>query len=171
VRFHIEQHFDAPRERVEAAVLDPEYLARLGELPKIGRPQLLGQERVGAQVHQRVRYKFVGDLAPVVRRVIDPERLTWVEDSTFDPATHSTQLRIQPDHYAQRLRCSMTIHYEADGDGTARVLDGEVKVPMPLVGGKVEGAIVSGLKENIAVEADLLRDWLTGHGDGARTKP
>ena len=171
MRFHIEQFFDAPRDKVEAALLDEGYLARLGELPKIGRPQLLSQERDDGRVHQRVRYKFTGDLAPVVRRVIDPERLTWIEDSTFDPATHRTELRIVPDHYGQRLRCSMTIRFDADSDRTTRVVDGEVNVPMPLVGGKVEGAIVSGLKENIDVEAQLLRDWLTEHGDGARTTP
>jgi len=36
-----------------------------------------------------------------------------------------------------------------------------VKVRMLLVGGKVEGAIVSGLREYAVPEAELLNDWLT----------
>jgi hypothetical protein len=164
VRFTIEQEFAAPLERVEAALVDPEYLELMSTLPKLGRPTLLErrEEAGGAVVHQSVRYAFVGDLNAAVRRVVDPKRLTWVEEATIDRRTHVTTWRIAPDHYAHLLRAHGTFRLRPDteGDGTRRTAEGELKVSVPFVGGKVEGAIVSGLREHAALEQGVLEDWL-----------
>ena len=161
MRFTIEQEFSAPLERVEAALVDPAYLERLSELPKLGRPTLLGRREEGEHlVHQSVRYAFVGDLNAAVRRVVDPQRLTWVEESTLDRRTHATTWKIVPDHYGHLLRASGTFRLTADGDGTKRVAEGDLKVSVPFVGGKVEQAIVSGLREHAALEQDVLEAWL-----------
>ena len=160
VRFTIDQRFAASPDRVEAALVDPAYLERLSALPKLGRPTLLERREDGDLVHQSVRYAFVGDLNAAVRRVVDPQRLTWIEEATIDRSTHLTTWRIVPDHYGNLLRSSGTFRLEATGDGTRRVAEGDLKVSVPLVGGKVEQAIVSGLREHAALEQDVLEDWL-----------
>ena len=160
MRFTIEQAFSAPLERVEAALVDPAYLERLQGLPKLGRPALLERREDGALVHQSVRYAFVGDLNAAVRRVVDPKRLTWVEDATIDRAEHLTTWRIVPDHYANLLRSHGTFRLTPLGEGTGRLAEGEIKVSVPFVGGKVEQAIVSGLREHAALEQEVLEEWL-----------
>lgn len=162
MRFTIEQAFPAPLERVEAALVDPAYLERLSTLPKLGRPTLLErrEEEGGQLVHQSVRYAFVGDLNSAVRRVVDPRRLTWVEQATIDRRTHVTTWRIVPDHYGYLLRSHGTFRLEATAAGTRRVAEGELKVSVPLVGGKVEQAIASGLREHAALEQVVLEEWL-----------
>jgi hypothetical protein len=166
VDFAIEQRFPAPRAEVEAGFVDPAFITRLAELPKLGGAELLSQERDGARVVQRVRYRFTGELSSVVRRVIDPARLTWVEETRFDGDAHRSDSTIVPDNYADKLRCSMVSVFEAvDGEagaatGTVRRTRGTIKVAMPLVGGKVEGAIVSGLREHAELETELLTGWL-----------
>ena len=164
MRFTIEQAFAAPLERVEAALVDPDYLERLSSLPKLGRPTLLDrrEDEDGALVHQSVRYAFVGDLNAAVRRVVDPKRLTWVEEATIDRRTHVTTWRIVPDHYGHLLRSSGTFRLrpDTDGEGTRRTAEGDLKVSVPFVGGKVEGAIVSGLREHAELEQHVLEDWL-----------
>lgn len=162
MRFTIDQRFAAGVEEVQAALVDPTYLDRLSTLPKLGRPTLLERREDGDLVHQSVRYAFVGDLNAAVRRVVDPERLTWVEEATIDRTSHVTTWRIVPDHYGNLLRSNGTFRLEpaGDGGGTRRVADGELKVSVPLVGGKVEQAIVSGLREHAELEQDVLEDWL-----------
>mgnify|MGYP000103044708 CR=1 FL=1 len=162
MRFTIEQAFPAPLGAVEAALVDPAYLDRLSTLPKLGRPTLLEQreDEGGEVVHQSVRYAFVGDLNAAVRRVVDPKRLTWVEEATIDRRSHVTSWRIVPDHYANLLRSNGTFRLVAEGEGTRRVAEGELKVSVPLVGGKVEQAIVSGLREHAELEHDVLEEWL-----------
>jgi hypothetical protein len=164
VRFSIEQVFPGPLERVEEALLDPAFLERMAQLPKLGQPELLDQQESGTTVRRRVRYAFAGELSPAVTAVVDPARLTWVEDATIDRVTHRTTFRILPDHYANRLRCNGTFRLEDVPGGVRRVAEGDLRVSFPLVGGKVERAIVSGLREHAALEADALRAWMTQTG-------
>ena len=161
MRFRIEQRFDAPCDAVQDALCDPAFLEVLGTLPKLGRPELLDQRADGDVLHQRIRYRFAGDLNSAARAVLDPEKLTWVEESTIDRSAHHTNWRIAPDNYADRLSASGTFDLTEDAAGaTVRTAVGELKVRMPLVGGKVEGAIVSGLREHADAEQGALREWL-----------
>jgi hypothetical protein len=164
VRFTIEQRFNGPLDRVEAAFVDPAYLERLSTLPKLGRPTLVKRVEADHLVHQWVKYAFVGDLNAAVRRVVDPARLTWVEESTLDRTSHRTTWRIVPDHYRNLLRASGTFQLRPDGGArTIRTTEAELKVTVPLVAGKVEQAIVSGLREHAALEQQVLDDWLREH--------
>lgn len=164
MRFRITQQFDAPLERVEGALLDPAFLERLATLPKVGRPELLDQREDGDLVHRRVRYAFVGALSSAVTAVVDPAKLTWIQESTLDRRTHRTTFRIVPDHYRDRLAASGTFTLQSAGDGTRRVAEGDLRVRFPLVGSKVERAIVSGLQEHAAAEERAMREWLASEG-------
>jgi hypothetical protein len=157
VRFRLEQRFTAPVAAVEAAFLDPALLAELATLPKLGRPELLSSVDDGDVVTRDVRYAFAGELAPAVTRAVDPERLTWVEHSQFDRRTHRGVFHVRPDHYAERFSCSATVALERDGDGTRRVVEGDLRVRFLLVASAVERAIVAGLRDHAAAEARVVQ--------------
>ena len=160
MHFRIVQHFDVPLVSVETALCDPLFIARMAELPRLGRPELIGHAVTGHNVHLQVRYAFAGELSSSVRAVVDPQQLTWIEDSTTDLSTHRAVFRILPDHYASLLRCEGTFELADEGPhACVRVAEGEIKVSVPLVGGKVERAIVSGLEEHAEAEADLVEQW------------
>jgi len=149
---------------VVAAFVDPSLLAHLGAQPDLGRPELLDQDDRGEVLAQRVRYRFVGDLSGSVTRVVDPDRLTWVEESELDRRSLTTTFRIVPDNYAGLLRCAGTITVGPDGGGAGslRVIEADLKVTVPFVGGSVERAIESGLREHAVAEARVVGDWLAG---------
>lgn len=161
VEFHIEQRFAGGLEAVEAAFCSPELLSRLATLPKVGGAELLEQRDDTTTFFQRVRYRFTGDLSAAVTAVVDPDKLSWVEESTLDRATHVTRWKIVPDHYATRLTCAGTFRLTGKADDlTVRATDAEIKVHFPFVGGKVEKAIVSGLKEHAAAEEAVVSAFL-----------
>jgi hypothetical protein len=165
VRFTLDQTLPAGVADVLDAFTDPGFLESLAELPKLGSPELLDQQRDGDQVLQRVRYRFSGDLSPAVRRVLDPERLTWIDVRTYDLAAATASFRIVPDHYEGRLRCEGSERFtpaDAAGDTTTRHVEADLTVRWPLVGGVVERAIVSGLREHLGDEALLVSRWLQG---------
>jgi hypothetical protein len=147
---------------VAEAFVDPALLAHLGARPELGSPRLLERDDRGDVVALRVRYRFAGQLSGRVTRVVDPARLTWVEESELDRRTSTTTFRIVPDHYANLLRCAGTITVVPGpgGDGALRVVEADLKVTVPFVGASVERAIVSGLRDHAALEAHVVEDWL-----------
>lgn len=159
--FQIVQTLAGSPDRVDAALTDPAFLVRMAELPKLGSAEVLSQARRGDVVVQQVRYLFRAELSGAVTKVVDPDRLTWVEDSTVDLRAHETRCEIVPDAYANLLAGRYDARIEPDGAGARRTITGTVKVKVPLVGGRVERAIVSGLQENAAAQATLLDRHLT----------
>jgi hypothetical protein len=162
MRFEITQEFVGVPEAVARIHTEPRFYELLGELPKLGKPEMLDRREEGSVVHLAVRFRFTGNLSSAVTRVVDPNRLTWVEESAHDLERLTVTFRMNPDHYADRLRSEGSARYEpADGGGTRRLTQGEVAVRVPLVGKSVEGAIVSGLKEHLAAEVEVVQRLLT----------
>ncbi len=172
MRFELVQRLHAPIDAIERALVDPGFLEQMGKMPKLGRPQLLDQRDLGDRVFQRVRYDFAGDLSPTVKAFIDPTKLSWVEESTQDRATHLTEIAIVPDHYSSIFACSGLIRMSIDQDNgeTVRIATGEVTVRVPLVGSKAEAAIISGLREHAELEAEALDEWVAA-GSRLRVAP
>ena len=155
MRFRIDQRLAAPVERVEAALCDPAWYAAVAESPAAWAPELLEVTDDGPRVGLRVRYRFRGKLNPAAAKVVSPAKLSWVEVSTLDRDTHTVDLRIEPDHYADRLRFTGGIVLRSEGsegDVTIRTLEGDVRVKALVVSAAVEGAVVSGLREHARVE-------------------
>ena len=162
MRFRLDQALPGTVEEVLAAFTDPAYLATIGTTAKVGSPEVLEQTRDGHSVRQLVRYRFTGDLAPAVTAVVDRRRLVWVEEHVYDLRTATATFQVLPEHYADRLRAGGTERFVPDdgGAGTRREIEAELTVRWPVVGGLVEKAIVSGLKEHLADEAERISAWL-----------
>ena len=160
MRFHLRQLVRAPLVHVEAALLDPAFIAHLATLPDLGQPALLDQSEAGDIVQRRIRYAFVGELSAAVTAVVDPRRLTWVEESAFARSTHRSTFRIVPDHYANLLEAAGAITLRPEDGLVAREAEGDLRVRLPLVGRKVETAIVQGMAAHAEREADALQRWI-----------
>ena len=167
MRFQNEQRIAGSTEAVARLYTEPRFYEVLGELPKLGKPEMLERQEEGQVVHLAVRFRFTGNLSPAVTAVIDPAKLTWIEESVHDLTDCTVTFRMLPDHYADRLRSSGSVRYESDGDGvTRRLTEGElvVRVPLLMGGGRtagvVEQAIVSGLRDHFAAEVGVVERLL-----------
>ena len=164
MRFTLEQTLPGSIDDVIGALLDPDFLRCLGDLPTLAPPEVLDQRRDGDRVVQRIHYQFTGSLSPAVSRVVDPKKITWVDETTYDLTAKRASFRIIPDHYIGKLRCSGTYEFTQRDAATLRRVTAELSVSVPLVGKVVERAIVSGLREHMGTEADLLHEWLEPSG-------
>ena len=73
-----------------------------------------------------------------------------------------TSFTMVPDHYADRFRCGGTYRFEPTRAGCRRIGEGDVRVKALLVGGAVEGAIVSGLEEHLVDEVPVVERFVAG---------
>lgn len=161
MRFALEQQINGPVGAVARIYAQSRFYERLGELPRLGRPEVLDRREDGSVVHLAVRFRFTGNLSPAVTKVVDPARLSWIEESVHDLERHTITFVMKPDNYADRLRFSGSSRFESAGEGaTRRLAEGEVAVRVPLVGKAVEGAIVSGLREHLAGEVAVVEGLL-----------
>ena len=163
MHFQLEQLIAGPVDAVARVYTEPRFYELVGELPRLGRPEVLDRREDGDVIHLSVRYRFAGDLSPAVKKVVDPARLTWVEESVHDLSRHEVTFHMRPDNYADRLRSEGFYRFEDHGDGgTRRRAEGDLIVRVPLVGRAVEGAIVSGLREHLQAEVAVVENILRG---------
>jgi hypothetical protein len=160
MRFRTEQRYPAALDEVLALYTDPDFYATLVGLPKISAPEVVDCDRAGDTVRLRLRQRYIGDLPSAALKIIDPAKLSWVEQLDFDLRRGAATTVLLPDHYADRFSCSGQYRFTAAAGATTRELSGEVKVRVLLVGGKVEGALVSGLREHGEAEAALAAERL-----------
>lgn len=160
MHFSVDQSLDVPRPVAEEALVDPGFYASMGDTGAIGTPEVLSRQEQDGAVTMRVRYRLTAHLAPPVRAVLDPEKLTWVIESTMHPKAHQARFTMLPDHYADRLECSGVYRFEERGPKRcAQVTEGDLKVHFPLVAGAVERAIVMGLRQHMAEHAAHVAKW------------
>ena len=159
--FTLTQEIARPADAVDEALVNPTFLTRMAELPKLGSAEVVANDRDGDIVKLQVRYLFQAELSSAVTKFVDPDKLTWIEDSTCDLAAHRTTCVIRPDNYEKLLQGSYDATIAASGSGCVRTVTGTVKVRVPLLGGKVEKAIVSGLRENADAQVLLLEDFIS----------
>lgn len=165
MRFRVSTDIAAPRDTVEDAFVDPAFYAELGALPNIRAPRVLSIEDAGDLVHLRIHYALEADLAPAVRRVLDPEKITWVEESTVHRGEHYTEFRMVPEHYVGRMDCSGRYRFEERGrHATEQVVEGDLVIRYPVVGRLVERAILTGMRQHLTEEARLLEQRAQRNG-------
>ncbi|MEI7591888.1 MAG: DUF2505 family protein [Actinomycetes bacterium] len=173
MRFDATQRFAMPVDQLLALFIDPDFYPSLAGLPKISAPEVTSHAASGDVVRIDLHLRFTGDLPSAALAVIDPAKLSWIERITFDLPSASATTELLPDHYPDRLSCAGTYSFRA-GDcadvaaRSIRRLEGDLKVRMPLVGGRVERALVSGLREHADAEQLLVQQLFEQRSSGSK---
>ncbi len=162
MRFALDVAYGVEPDALARAYADPALYAAFADLPRAGAPEVVGHEVDGDVVELRVRWRFSAPLSSAARRVIDPDKLSWVEASTHDLAARTVTFRMLPDNYADRFSCSGSYRFEPSGagGGAVRRITGELRVKAPLVARAVESAILSGLEDQLRSEAAVVESFL-----------
>lgn len=164
MRFTTEQRYPIDPGAVAAAYAEPALYESFHGLTKLSQPEVLEHRVDGERVVLHVRYRFAGHLSPAAQAVLDPSRLSWVEESIHRLDECTTSFTLVPDHYADRFSCAGGYRFEGVDGGSVRRGEGELKVRALLVGRAVEGAIASGLREHLEEETPLVIAYLSGSG-------
>jgi hypothetical protein len=161
--FDTAHQFNAPADRVAAGMTDAAFVAALA-LPDVAPPEVLDRVEDANGITLRARYRFVGILDPIARRILSGDRISWVQEVRVDSSQRAGTLTVRSDVQPDRLQCQGDYQLEAlDGGGTCRRLHGSLAIRVPIIGGRAERTILPGLLKRIDVEAAALDDWLTQH--------
>lgn len=156
-KFRLEHDFpDIPVDLFERYLNHPELIEMLDAMPAFRSRELVSEEDLGGG-RKKWRFKVVagGEIPPAARKVMTEEMLTWHEDARFEPAEHCIHWTITPFKMADKFDCKGIWKLTPRGEGTHRVIEGELTIKVPLVGKVVEQFIVGELKRNYDVEPEV----------------
>lgn len=161
MRLTLKHRIEASLAEVEEASLADDFQRRLTSLPNVHERKVLSVDRRDdGTVHRVVRYAFAGAIPAPVLRVIGGPTVSWEEEGTFHPIDHEWRFEIHPHVMQGRFECNGRYAFVADGPATDRLVEADIKVKVPLVGGRVERFIADGLKATMEAEARMLADYL-----------
>jgi hypothetical protein len=169
VKFTITQRFTAATpERAMTAYTSPELYSTFAGLTKVAGPEVVARDATGDQVSLTLRMRFIAQLNAAARAVVDPARLSWLQDEDYDLRRLTATVVFRPQNYADRFSSAGGYAFGPDpydASATIRTITGDLRVRMMLVGGQVEGAVVSGLREHFAEEQPFVQRWLDTHAN------
>lgn len=161
MRFEVSHPFDASVEDVAAAMLDPAFQDTLTDIGDLHERVVLEQSELdGGGVYRRVRCVLALDVSGMARSMLGDADPAWVQEETWNETLTRCEWTIHPEVAAELLSASGTIAIDGSDERASRSVAGEVKVRVPLYGGKVEGWIVDGVSRAYEEEARLLAAWL-----------
>jgi hypothetical protein len=163
-RFEHRAAFTAPAATVYATLVDRAFLEeRLRALGGKGAAVVdhtgSGDE-VGVKLRQGLdAEKLPGAVRAILKGDLVVERTErWSLDGGTHVATGSATISGVPGEISSRTRV------EPAGTGSALVVAAEVKVSIPLVGGKLEGVVAQQVGKLLAAESEFTAKWLAERG-------
>ncbi|MFV0316327.1 MAG: DUF2505 domain-containing protein [Microthrixaceae bacterium] len=162
MRFGFEQRWNASVSQVVELYTDEDFWRGVTGFSRTSAPEVLEVDVTATTARTRLRWKLEVDLPSEASRFIDPDDVAWVEDTTWDLGAATAQVAFEPAQGAALLRASASVAVVADGDEAVRRVTGDLKVRIPLIGHKVENAIVDGIGEHLGEEADVVAPHLEG---------
>jgi hypothetical protein len=161
VRFEVVHSFPYDPDTVADAILDEDYQHSLEDVESVEHRELLSQEeRPDGTVVRRTRCVLDLHITGMAKSFVGDGDPAWVEEATWHPERMEWTWVVIPEVAEGLLDAKGTIALRGNGNGTERVIEGDVKVKVPLYGGKVEGWIVAGIEQAYAEEAERLEEWL-----------
>jgi carbon monoxide dehydrogenase subunit G len=158
MKFSHTMTYDAPPADVQAMLADPVFREKVCAAMNAVRHdvsidgsgkgmKVVVDQTQPAQGIPSFAKKFVGDEIRIVQRE------SWKDESK---ASLTVEIPGKPGDFKG------DIDLDDDGDGTKETVAGEIKVKIPMVGGKLEGLIGDLLRSALKSEERVGRAWLAG---------
>lgn len=113
-----------------------------------------------------VRRVMPTDRFPDFARKLTGERLTIVETTTWEPQADADGARrgeVRLSVEGAPVTAASSTVVRPDGTGAVEVVTGTVTAKVPLVGGRIEKAVLPGLEAALQAQVDTYRSW-SGQG-------
>jgi len=162
MRMHVSHHFDADVETVFARMSDPDFIMRKYADAGATDIQVDSDHRDDAPTIVS-RRKMTVDLPGFAKKVMQPTN-TVAQTDEWSPADGDGQrvCRYKVEVQGVPSRIDGTVTLSADGGGTRQDVEAEVKVSIPLVGGRLEKFAVESGQKALADEAAFTAEDLAG---------
>lgn len=160
VKFRHELSYDAPPDEVFAMLADPAFRAKVCEAQGV-----VSHDITLTPAEDKAGFTLVNDqvqdtagLPSIAKKIVgDTTRAVIEEDWTS--RTGGTVSITAP---GKPTTATGTVRLEAHGGGTTEVVELDVKVKVPVIGGKLEKLMAENIEAGLEVEQGIGTAWLGG---------
>ena len=115
MHFEVVHDFRASRAAVAAVLCDPAFHTGL-DLPDLGRPEVVADSTDGTARLLRLRYEYIGELDPIVRKTSATARSRGSRNSASTASPTRARSTFEAEADAGRLNGAASVTLEAFGD-------------------------------------------------------
>lgn len=159
MKFEIRDAFAVPPEVLLASLLDPEIDSKLAQMTQSTR-EGLDETTEGDLIVRRVRYSSTNPAFANVAKLLGTDRVSYDQTLRIDMARRVVAWQMFHPAVGDRLKAEGTFRVEPHPEGSERIVEGNVEVRIPLIGGTMEGKVVEFLKKMYARGTQWRREYL-----------
>jgi hypothetical protein len=160
MKFEIRDVFATSPEVLWAHLCDPAHEAKLAELAGAER-QVLSDATEGDVTRRSVRMTTQNPQMAALAKLLGSTAVAFDQHFVFQHAERSASWRYATPA-GDRIRIGGTWRVSPHAEGAERVVEGEVVVNVPLMGGTLEGKIVQAIKDTFAKGSAWRKRQLAG---------
>lgn len=160
MKFEIRDAFPAPPDVLFASLIDADVEQRLAAMAQAERA-VLDEQIVDGKTVRRVRFSSANPAFSQLARLIGSNTVTYEQHLEIDHAAMSVSWKMIPPAAADKLSAEGRFWVVPHAEGSERLVQGEVQVKIPMVGGALEGRVVDAIKKIYAKGSQYRRELLS----------
>ena len=161
MQIRISHSFPVPPRTYWDGTREPELDEKIAEASDID-VTVIERRRDGARTHDELRVSPRKELPALAQRALGAKRFSYVQVVDSDDDTMTTAWQVLMDVIPDKVSCAGTSRVVATAEGCERIIEGEIKVSIPLVGGAIERVVLEQLERSYDRAAEVIRRHLLG---------
>lgn len=126
------------------------------------RREVVSETTKDGKKHITQRIVHAEPLPGVAAKAMGSNTLVYFQDQVVDPITKIVHWRVRLPKMGKKVEASGTYQIQSVSGLSQRVIDGDVSVKVPFIGGKIEREIIRKLSESYDASAQFICQWLEG---------
>jgi len=156
-----EHVIDAPVEKILAAYADDAFYVEKARNSGATQVEILEREEMdGGKLRKKARVSEPSRVPAFLRK---SETDTYEDDNVLDATARRMTWKVTPSMMADKFFLSGSVEFHPQGDKTRVVFHSQLEVKIPLVGGKAEKIGLEKTEEEVARQAQFIRNWVASH--------
>ena len=159
VKLNVQHIFNCSMETYWSMFWDPAYGEMLERETGMQREVLWMREEGPLKVY-RVKFIPNADLPAPIAKIAGTKKLIYEQENRLNTETNVMQWQVFPAVVKDKVSAKGTMAMTTVSNGVQRIVDGEVTVRVPLVGKKIEKAIMASVISSYEQAAQITQKWL-----------
>ena len=156
MKLNLRHEFDCSPERFWELFWDDEYNAKVSEGAAVER-QLVREWEEGGKKCWRMRFVPDRELPKPLRKLMGTDKLVYEQENKLDQEAGEMHWDVIPAVLADKVTARGVMKIVPTERGCERIVDGEISVRVPMIGGKIEKTILQNVQESYDTTAVILR--------------